>query len=208
MRCFLSILIILSLSGPAMASKFEFAGCSKASRQKIIAGVNWLVAHLADIDQQLGQGGLANWSGGSQDRFAKRLVKKTLRFSCHDPCEAPRFKQQQVGAWSLPIGHGAQIPICSAALSLPEQTAAVIAHGLGHLVWINAHRKSCHDRCMKPRLGTSLVQAVHNIATGTPYDAAQCLARCGPIPGQPTLATPDPAEPETPATEPPPAATP
>lgn len=194
MRFYLAILLSVFLAGPAIAGKIEFKGCSKASRQKIISGVNWLATHLADLDSQLGQGGLAAWSGGSRDRFARRLLKKKLRFSCHDPCDSPRFALQSLGTWSLYIGHGARIPICTAQLSQPEQTAAVIAHGLGHLVWINAHRRACHDRCLKPRLGSSLLHAVYHIAQGTQYEASPCLAKCGPIPGQePTIApAPDP----------------
>lgn len=182
MRRLLPFVLLLGLSDVAMAKRVDFSDCSKASRQKIIAGVDWLVAHLADLDRLLGQGGLANWSGGSRDRFANRLLKKKLRFSCHTLCELPRFKQKNLGTWTLPIAHGARIPICTSKLELPEQTAAVIAHGLGHLVWINAHRKSCHERCLKPRLGTSLMHAVYHAAQGTQYDSAQCLAHCGPIP--------------------------
>ena len=207
MRRLLPIVLLLGLSDIAMAKRLDFRDCSKASRQKIIADVDWLVGHLAELDRQLGQGGLANWSGGSRDRFANRLLKKKLRFSCHTPCELPRFKKKNLGVWTLPIAHGARIPICTAQLELPEQTAAVIAHGLGHLVWINAHRKTCHERCLKPRLGTSLLHAIYHIAQGTQYDSAQCLAHCGPIPTDSSdipaaLPTVNPVEVESPPATP------
>jgi len=177
----LIVFLLLPLSGEAR--KIGFDDCSAESRGRIKAAVQWLVARLPDLDQQLGRGGLANWSGKSRDRFARRLLKGKLRFTCHKDCTAPRFSKIQIGDWSLPIAHGSKIPVCTRPEYDTAKLAAMIGHGLGHLVWINAHRRTCHERCTQPRLGTSLLYATHHVALGSVYEATYCMAACGAMPG-------------------------
>ncbi len=200
MRLLFTVILLVSPLASAEAAKIEFSDCGSASRQRIQAAVDWLVSRLPDLDAHLGKSGLSDWSGKSRDRFAARLIKKKLRFSCHKDCSGSRFKVEKVGSSELIIGHGSRIPICTSAPYETPQIAAIIAHGLGHLVWINAHRRTCLERCSKPRLSTSLLKVTHHLTLGTSYDPAVCMASCGPVPGAAPAV-------ETPATSPTPKVT-
>ena len=203
MRLLLALSLLVLSALPGHARKIEYRDCSSSSRARIEAGVNWLLSRLPELDSHLGQHGLAAWSGKSHERFSKRLRSNKLRFSCHKECPPSRFTYQSIGTWRLPVGHGSRIPICTSELAGVAEMAAVIAHGMGHLVWINAHRRTCHDRCTKPRIATSLLHAVFHVATATRFDQGICLAACGPVPPTDPTSTPPPVVPPPPEKEPP-----
>ena len=155
--------------------------CNTVEALTIQQAFNWLRQNMDKLDEQMGKGGLSPWTGRARQRFTERLSKSRSRVTCSGKkaCEATTLSRIRLGAWDLPIRHKTKIVLCTAQLSGLGQYVVTIAHELGHLVWANADRKACLQRCIQPRMSDSLSLAAYHAWHGTGHDPAQCPVLCG-----------------------------
>lgn len=167
----------------AVAAPLKTQGCSRTERSQIQSALNWLLDVLPKIDGQLQSAHLSDWPGRSRKRFVHRIKKRDLNFICQK--KSDRCEGEKVAYWieadgkRLPVLHAQSIQLCTRELRGSSDYALVIAHELGHLVWVNSHQKQCAKKCLKPRLSRSLERAVLQQQSGIQYDINQCLVACG-----------------------------
>ena len=184
-----SLITLISLvSACAWSAPLKTTHCSRTERSQIKTALNWLLDNLPNIDRRLLKNELSDWPGRSRKRFVTRIKKRELTIVCQK--KQSRCSGDKVPYWieadgrRLPVLHSHQIQLCTRELRGASDYALVIAHELGHLVWVNAHRKVCADTCLKLRLSRSLEVAVKNEQQGRHYDPTSCLVACGEQPLQ------------------------
>ncbi|MEE2786221.1 MAG: hypothetical protein VX589_02710 [Myxococcota bacterium] len=213
MRNLIVILFVLGAT-EGQAQGFETDQCARAERGKIRSAMRWLLDAMPRYERHLKSPALSDWSGRSRARFVDRLKKRSLKFRCErrvEKCTGSAIGYTiEFDGKSLPVMHKSPIVICTTQVTTVEEYALVIGHELAHLVWVNAHRRQCADKCLKPRLSRSLEVAILNEYRQTAYDPTECLVQCGEeLPGlEPNVVvdpsgvpsdTPDPSVPAAPS---------
>ena len=173
--------VVIASFLPVQEAEAGIPKCSEVESLTIGQALNWLRQNMGRLDEQMGKGGLSPWLGRTRDRFTERLNKSHSLVVCArgTACAASKTARIRLGDWDLPVRHKTRIELCPANLSGIGQYVVVIAHELGHLVWANADRRNCLDRCTHPRLSDSLTLAAYHAWHSTGHAAAQCPVMCG-----------------------------
>ena len=201
MRWFLA-LIVCTIATQAMARGLDMRGCKKEERKEVHKAVRWLMDNLEGLDARLGTSTLMGWPENIRSKFRTRLAKNDFKVSCWRAPKCDKYAQDSLlnGAVGYPIFHRRRITLCPDRLPDTGAYATVIAHELGHLVYINADRKTCAERCSSPRFSHSLAIATQKTWTGEAFNGLSCLADCvtdekvGGIDTGPSLETNAPSE--------------
>ena len=172
------------------AARVNTPGCNRTERAQILRAVSWLKSHLNQIADRMGTDGLSPFEGRSKARLSKRLRRGHLSFACTKRKDCHKNVHTiKIADWAVPVQHRYPLELCTAKLANEGQYLVVIAHELGHQVWINADRKDCLKRCDQPRLSQSLATVVYHLWHGSRYDRSLCLAACEPrmMPSAPSI---------------------
>ena len=198
------VIILLCMSSAAFARSLDMRGCKKEERQEVHKAVRWLVENFDAIDTRMGTSTLMAWPENVRAKFKKRLAKNNFKVSCWRPqkCDKYADESKNHSAAGFPIFHRRRITLCPDRLPDTGAYATVIAHELGHLVYINSDRKTCAERCSTPRLSHSLALATLGAWTGIEFNGLTCLTECvadaedqtATEPGLPQAPVPVPAE--------------
>jgi hypothetical protein len=166
-------------SGPANVETYD---CTAAETADIELAVEWLSENLSAIDGQMGRNGLMNWPGNSRENFRDKLSKE-LKFYCindKNKCGDgglkgivhPVVAQKRINLCAQNIRDDAS----SRGISRQSRYIHTIAHEIGHLVRINAHRSGCSERFTNPRFSMALGLAAEAAHRGIDYDASEFVA--------------------------------
>jgi hypothetical protein len=172
-------------SGPANVETYD---CTAAETADIELAVEWLSENLSAIDGQMGRNGLMNWPGNSRENFQDKL-SKPLKFYCingKNKCGDgglkgivhPVVAQKRINLCAQNIRDDAT----SRGISRQSRYVHTIAHEIGHLVRINAHRSSCREEFTDPRFSTAIGVAAEVAHRGVTYDADDFIASYCPAP--------------------------
>jgi hypothetical protein len=172
-------------SGPANVETYD---CTAAETADIESAVEWLSENLSAIDGQMGRNGLMNWPGNSRENFEDKL-SKPLKFYCindKNKCGDgglkgivhPVVAQKRINLCAQNIRDDATLR----GISRQSRYAHTIAHEIGHLVRINAHRSDCREEFTDPRFSTAIGLAAETAHRGVNYDASEFLGLYCPAP--------------------------
>jgi hypothetical protein len=175
-------------SGPA---NVETNDCSALETEKIEFAVEWLSENLPLIDDQMGHNGLMDWPGNSRENFKDKLSKE-LKFYCineKNKCDDgglkgivhPVVAQKRINLCTQNIRDDAD----ARGISRQSRYIHTIAHEIGHLVRINAHRNDCREEFTDPRFSTALGMAAESAHRGVDYDADDFIALYCPAASMP-----------------------
>ena len=179
MRWLLALIILFS-STAVFARSLDMRGCTKEERQEVHTAVRWLMDNLEAIDTRMGTSTLVAWPQNVRAKFRKRLAKNKFKISCWRAPKCDKYAEKGMvnSVSGYPIFHRRRITLCPDRLPDTGAYATVIAHELGHLVYINADRKTCAERCSTPRLSHSLARATQGTWTDSEFNGLTCLTAC------------------------------
>jgi hypothetical protein len=158
----------------------ETYDCTGNETEKIHVAVGWLQDNLSALDEQMGRNGLMDWPGNSRENFEDKLDKQ-LKFYCIN--DKNKCEDGTLGAIVYPVVAQQRINLCTENMAdhvRPVSTEQsyyvhVIAHEIGHLVRLNAHRPDCRDRYTDPRFSMAVGLAAEVAHLGVDYDADDFL---------------------------------
>jgi hypothetical protein len=176
---------------PSGGSDFPFNvradDCSVADDGRIRFAVAWLQDNVPLITAKMMESThLMSWPGNSRENFEQKL-NRDLKFVCisqKDKCE---------DLWGIvyPVVAQGRINLCSAQIrqaagSDPVKLDAlfihVVAHEIGHLVRLNAHKNDCEERYTDPGFSYAVGLAAEYAFLDEPYDPSRYTAGCRPPP--------------------------
>ena len=160
----------------------ETYDCTASETADIELAVAWLSENLSSIDAQMGRNSLMDWPGNSRENFEDKLSKR-LKFYCindKDKCGDgglkgivhPVVAQKRINLCAQNIRDDAS----ARGISRQAHYVHTIAHEIGHLVRINAHRSSCREEFNDPRFSTAIGVAAEAAHRGVTYDADEFIA--------------------------------
>jgi len=162
--------------------------CSDSDRDKIAAAVTWLEHNVALIDAKMEESDhLMFWPRNSRENFREKF-DQTLKIVCinqKNKCD-PDPLGRRLGI-SYPGVAQSRINLCTDNIravatddGVPNEAifARTIAHEVGHLIRINAHRSDCVRTFEEPRFSRSLGFAAQYAYLGVPYDPKEYTSRC------------------------------
>jgi hypothetical protein len=177
--------------GGTWLANVETHDCKDLEAEKIVVGVRWLQDNLAAIDAQMGRNGLMAWPGNSRANFEQKLSKQ-LKFYCIN--DKNKCEDGSLRGIVHPVVAQKRINLCTQnmrddadarGISRQSYYIHLIAHEIGHLVRINAHRSDCRERFSNPRFSQALGLAAEAAHRGVSYDADQFLSWYCPTTAQP-----------------------
>jgi hypothetical protein len=169
-------------AGSSGLANVETYDCSALETDKIELAVEWLSENLSAIDGQMGRNGLMDWPGNSRENFKDKLAKE-LKFYCID--DKNKCGDRGLKGIVHPVVAQKRINLCAQnirddadARGIDHQSRYIhtIAHEIGHLVRINAHRSGCSERFTNPRFSMALGLAAEAAHRGIDYDAGEFVA--------------------------------
>jgi hypothetical protein len=180
-----------STPGDSGLANVETNDCSALETEKIEFAVAWLSENLSAIDDQMGRNGLMDWPGNSRENFKDKLSKE-LKFYCIN--EKNKCDDGGLKGIVHPVVAQKRINLCTQniredadARGIDRQSRYIhtIAHEIGHLVRINAHRNDCREEFTDPRFSTALGVAAESAHRGVDYDADEFIALYCPAASMP-----------------------
>ncbi len=174
--------------GYATLPNVRIYDCNDGETEKIDQSVRWLQQNMAAIDGQMGRNGLMDWPGNSRENFSDKLSEE-LKFYCiNQKNKCTRERDTLLGKVYVGVAQK-RVNLCTEnirevadTLGVDRQSlyTAVVAHELGHLVRLNAHRASCEDSFTRPRFSQALGLAVEAAYRGLDYSSVVWTAAyCG-----------------------------
>lgn len=177
----LGLLAGLFVASPAYALDLEFKDCSQSDQAEIETAVKWLKANVGKIDQKMGKNDLMDWPGSSRKNWLEKLDKK-LKFVCKNAknkCQRVSKSNTVLYGQVVPVFKQKTIQLCTNHFSQGQADyVSTIAHEVGHLVRLNAHRTNCKKACEKPRFSQSVGLAAEYAYKGGHYNASDCKKHC------------------------------
>lgn len=181
MRVLLLPLLSLALSGTAFAGDITFKDCSASDKANIKSAISWLKSNVSKIDAKMGKNGLMDWPGKSRKKWLAKL-DKDLRFVCKNSkkkCTRVSKSNTVLYGQVVPVFQQKTVQLCTNHFTQGmSDYVGTIAHEIGHLVRLNAHRTNCKKACEKPRFSQSIGLAAEYAYGGGNYSAANCKKYC------------------------------
>lgn len=171
----------LALPGSALAGTVTYKDCSATAKSEIPKALAWLTGNISKVDAKMGKNGLMDWPGDSRSKWKAKLGKD-LHFVCKDEknkCQRVSGDGMVLYGQVVPVFAQKTIQLCTNHFSRGlEDYVSTIAHEVGHLVRLNAHRTSCTKKCEKPRFSQSVGLAARHAYKNTSYSASTCKSGC------------------------------
>jgi hypothetical protein len=155
--------------------------CNDGETEKIDQSVRWLQQNMAALDAQMGRNGLMDWPGNSRENFEEKL-SKDLKFYCiNHKNKCTRERDSMLGKVYPGVAQK-RINLCTQnmrdvaeLLGIPRQSfyVQVVAHEIGHLVRLNAHRSNCLESFTNARFSQAVGLAADAAHRAITYNAAQ-----------------------------------
>jgi len=188
MKLITTLFFILSLN-TAMAGTVTFKNCKSHEKTKIRSSLNWLKNNMSRLDARMGRNRLMDWPGNSRTKFKKKL-NKDLKFVCandRNKCKVEPGDTGMLLGQVVPVFAQKKITLCTNniqraadnwGVSVMSKYVGVIAHEVGHLIRLNAHRTNCVQMHEKPRFSKSVGLAAEYGYRGEYYNSAVYTALC------------------------------
>ncbi|MFN3200343.1 MAG: hypothetical protein ACE366_18235 [Bradymonadia bacterium] len=181
MRALVFITLSLLISTSASAGTITFKGCSASDQSNIKQAVQWLKDNISKIDAKMGKGALMSWPGNSRKKWLAKL-DKDLKFVCKNAkkkCQRVSKSGTVLYGQVVPVFQQKTVQLCTNHFTRGmSDYVGTIAHEIGHLVRLNAHRTNCKKLCEKPRFSQSVGIAAEIAYTGGSYSAKACKKSC------------------------------